>query len=330
MSENILMTGASGFLGKQFLPRLLSRDVNVYALTRPNGKTSNNKKISEPNLVYIRGDVTQPGLTNEDLPEINEVWNLAGLTDFYEKARPKLEDINIGGVENIVEFAKKRGAKLFHVSTAYVAGKTKGRVLEDELIESPEFRNPYEETKYIGEETVRASDIPYVIMRPSIIVGDSQTGEAESDKMVYGVIKLYGVLDKLMKRNGQSEAVGILGQRDATKNIIPVDNVADAMIAIKDNGQEGKTYHITNPEPTYVGIMHDAITESLGLDKLVISESPGNGKWRQRVDRFLDVYKDYMTMSDPVFDQSNMFSVYNGFTKLTKEKQKQLYQRWRE
>ena len=74
-----------------------------------------------------------------------------------------------------------------YVGTAYVAGERAGLVREDELAVGQGYRNTYEQTKAEAEALVRSrlGSLPGVILRPSIIVGDSQTGVTSSFKMMY-------------------------------------------------------------------------------------------------------------------------------------------------
>ena len=72
-----------------------------------------------------------------------------------------------------------------------MAGVRPGETVREEMLgPAPRFCNPYEESKYAAELLVAASGLDWTIMRPSIIVGNSQSGAAESDKMIYGALKV--------------------------------------------------------------------------------------------------------------------------------------------
>ena len=91
------------------------------------------------------------------------------------------EEVNIDGTRKAIEFAlHTRRKALAYVSSAYVAGARTGPVLENELDTSGRFRSSYERSKAMAENEVRiaatSEKIRTLILRPSIIVGDSQNG----------------------------------------------------------------------------------------------------------------------------------------------------------
>ncbi len=127
---------------------------------------------------------------------------------------------------------------LYYVSTAYVAGLRQGVVGPDELSFSAGFRNAYEQTKAEAEALVRdvSSRFPTVIFRPSIIVGDSISGQTSAFNVIY-------VPAKLLVR-------GLFRFVPAVPNIpfdvVPVDYVADAIAHLSRLPlPSGTCYHLT-------------------------------------------------------------------------------------
>jgi hypothetical protein len=108
-----------------------------------------------------------------------------------------------------------------YVGTAYVAGERTGLIREDELAVGQSYRNTYEQSKAEAEALVRSrfESMPGVILRPSIIVGDSQTGATSSFKMMYWPLKIYA------RRLWRT----VPGYPDAVLDIVPVDYVAAAV-----------------------------------------------------------------------------------------------------
>ena len=113
---------------------------------------------------------------------------------------------------------------LAYVGTAYVAGERNDLIREDELAIGQSYRNTYEQTKAEAEALVRSrlGSLPGVILRPSIIVGDSQTGVTSSFKMMYWPLKIYA--------RGLWRTVP--GYPDAVLDIVPVDFVASAVARV--------------------------------------------------------------------------------------------------
>src|SRR6185503_1551609 len=106
------------------------------------------------------------------------------------------------------------------VSTCYVAGRRTGEILETELEHRAGFRNFYEETKYLAEAEVEKlkNDLPVTIFRPSVVVGDSRTGEtAKYDGIYYLILYLRKSPALLRFVNVGNDAVKL--------NLVPVDFV---------------------------------------------------------------------------------------------------------
>src|SRR3954454_14631144 len=176
----VLITGATGFVGREVLTRYLERsDRTVYALVRADDATAADERLREglreatgtdvaesDRLVAVPGDVQEPGLgldtaQRDDLAaDVGDVIHAAASVSF---ALPLDESraINVEGTRNVVEFAERcadRGGlhRLCYVSTAYVAGTHEGEFGEDDLAVGQEFRTPYEHSKFEAERLVRS------------------------------------------------------------------------------------------------------------------------------------------------------------------------------
>src|SRR6202021_2257459 len=110
---------------------------------------------------------------------------------------------------------------LAYVGTAYVAGERTGLIRENELAVGQTYRNTYEQTKSESEALVRSrlGSLPGVILRPSIIVGDSKNGVTSSFQMMYWPLKIYA------RRLWRT----VPGFPDAVLDIVPVDFVATSV-----------------------------------------------------------------------------------------------------
>ena len=147
--------------------------------------------------------------------------------------------INVEGTRRVLDFAAAapRLRSLAYVGTAYVAGERNDLVLEEELSIGQGYRNTYEQTKAEAEALVRSrlGSLPGVILRPSIIVGDSQTGVTSSFKMMYWPLKIYA--------RGLWRTVP--GYPDAVLDIVPVDFVAASVARTAfDPAALGSTLHL--------------------------------------------------------------------------------------
>jgi nucleoside-diphosphate-sugar epimerase len=324
----VFITGVTGFLGKQFLLELLKEDnITVYMTVRSKRADDVHKQLLQLGIAYnqkiilVKLDIGEPVDTFNfsSIPEdIDEFWHIAGLTDFHESKREQLFQVNVGGTRNVISLAKKINVRcFFHISTAYVSGICDGPVQEDGLLHSPTFRNPYEETKYEAECLIRKSGLPFIIIRPSIIMGDSRTGEISVDKMIYGIFKTYHIVWRLVNReyrDGLPKELKyyVKGNPSATKNLICVDDVVRLMLEIRRKGEIGRTYHCTNPQTIPIGKLHEIGLKLLDMTFLEMKGdfSPDVTDSKQRIiDRGMAVYQDYLLRSDPIFDQTNLNKV---------------------
>jgi nucleoside-diphosphate-sugar epimerase len=163
--RTILLTGASGVVGNALLQRLRGFDVVCLVHRSP---------VSGPNVTIVPGDITKPlfGLAEraytELAAEVDAVIHCAAVTDF-NRADGSLEATNIAGTEHVAAFAAAAEAVLYHVSTAFVHTTVDG--------ERGRTAIGYASSKAAAEEAVRSSGVPHVILRPSVVIGDSVTGE---------------------------------------------------------------------------------------------------------------------------------------------------------
>lgn len=141
--------------------------------------------LSPNRYEFVMGDIEKVhcGIETTTISELSgtvqEVWHLAASTSFNQAHKARIESTNLGGTRNIIELSYKcpNLSRLFYVSTAYVCGKEQGSIPEGEVAVSNGFKNPYEQSKHECEALVRKSDLPWSIIRPSILVGDSETGD---------------------------------------------------------------------------------------------------------------------------------------------------------
>jgi len=268
----LLLTGATGFLGMELLARYLERTERpVYALVRAADDAEAQARLHDAvrtvvpvpgryddRLHAVRGDVAQPGLglarrTRIALAEtVTEIVHAAASVSFtlpLEEAR----EINVAGTGRMLELAALctvRGSlrRFSYVSTAYVAGSHPGTFAEDELVLGQEFRNSYERTKWEAERLVRtyAGQLPIQVFRPSIVVGEQDTGWTSCFNVIYGPLRAFA--------RGASVPL-IPGRRSSPVDVVPVDYVADAIFALasRETG-DGETYSLAaGPQASSVG-----------------------------------------------------------------------------
>ncbi len=249
-----VVTGGTGFIGRHLLRALDERRGPIHVLVR---EQSRNKldKLGLKNVKPLIGDITEKvlGVGPRDLKQLRgaEVFHLAAVYDL-EAGEEANEIANVGGTRNVVEFANRiEAARLHHVSSIAVAGsKFKGPFTEEMFDEGQELDNPYYRTKFEAEKIVRGQwKVPFRIYRPGIVIGSSETGEADRVDGPYYAFKLIQRL-----RDALPSWVPLVGFEGGPFNLVPVDFVARAIDHIAAQPRlDGRTFHMTDPNPLSLG-----------------------------------------------------------------------------
>jgi nucleoside-diphosphate-sugar epimerase len=324
------LTGVTGFMGRRLANALLERspDCEIWALVRPraeHGATPEGRPelgglAQHPRVRLVSGDLCDPEGWRASVPgAFDAVLHLAAMTDFSESRRDATFRTNVDGTRNMLSFAHRLESlgRFWHVSTAYVCGTRSGTSPEALLGPAVAYANPYEESKHAAEALVAASGLPWVIVRPSILLGDSRTHEAESDKMVYGALKTYHRFLQVLRGKYTTEQIRALGQTpfrmqarpEVSKNCICLDDAVGLLAALMQARPDpGSVFHLTNPHPTTVAGLHAAVLRSLDLDCLALTAEEVSDPQAEEalLARGMGVYRPYLTNEEPVFAQDSL------------------------
>ncbi len=263
-----LITGATGFLGRNLLYRLLDADPRTrFALLVRGSETSSPRKRLHRLLSNRYGDERAEELKDRiDLVMGDVSWEHFGLDDRSYEALAAGTDrilhaaasvafalpleqartINVGGTKHIVDFAAACARKgpfrrLDYIGTAFVAGTRSGTILEGEIDCGQSFHNTYEQTKFEAEKLLRErwKDLPITIYRPSIVVGESKTGKTSSFNVLYFPLKIYA----------RGLWRWVPGDPSTEVDIVPIDYVCDAIDALsRDPASLGRCFHVTSSD----------------------------------------------------------------------------------
>ncbi|MGH9821613.1 MAG: SDR family oxidoreductase, partial [Pyrinomonadaceae bacterium] len=208
--------------------------------------------------------------------EVTDIYHLAAIYDLAVK-KDLAYRVNLEGTRNVNAFVKtiENLHRYNYISTCYVAGKRKGEILESELKHSAGFRNFYEETKYLAEAEVEdlKEILPATIFRPSVVVGDSQTGETAKYDGIYYLIQY------LKKAPGLLRFINV-GNKGVRLNLVPVDFVVDGIAALtRDEKATGRTIALADPEPLATSELFDAIAENMTGASSVVTPPPALVEW---------------------------------------------------
>jgi len=285
--ETIFLTGFPGFIAGRLVERLAREGARFLLLVQPAFAARAREEIAQlvgktgaapERFRVLEGDITRDslGLSAADLDEARrEATTLFHLAAVYDLAvaREVGVRVNVEGTRNVNRFAltlPKLG-RYHYVSTCYVAGRRTGLILETELRHDAGFRNFYEETKYLAELEVEElkTELPVTIHRPSVVCGDSRTGETAKYDGVYYLINYLRMWPGAL-------SLANIGNPDVRLNVVPVDFVVEAMAALASTDEAaGYTVQLADPEPLTTEELFDVISRNLsGRESLVTLPAP--------------------------------------------------------
>jgi short-subunit dehydrogenase len=280
VSNTYFVTGGTGLIGRELVPRLLARGGEVRLLIREAAQSRQRAFIDRlhetarahgATLRLVTGDVAEPnlGLSADDLAALKDVAHVFHLAAVYslEVSDDRFERVNVGGTRHLLEAL--RGASfagvLHHASSVAVAGDFAGTFTEEMLEAGQRHTHPYFASKYESERLVRAAtDLRVRVYRPSAVVGHSVTGEMDR---VDGPYYLFEPIRRI--REVLPPWVPLPELRYAPLNMVPVDFVAAAIDAIAHrDGLDGKTFHVVDPSaPSFVKSFN-AIAKAAGAPRM--------------------------------------------------------------
>ncbi|GGD42142.1 SDR family oxidoreductase [Pseudoxanthomonas indica] len=255
------VTGATGFIGRYLVSRLLAREGTVYVLVRPDSQKKFDAVAKKSGwdlkrISVMAGDMSQPrcGLTPAQVRrlagKVKHFFHLAAIYDLTASAESQ-RIANIDGTRHALDLAAALKVGVFHhTSSIAAAGLYPGIFREDMFEEAEGLDDPYLRTKHDSEALVRQEKrIKWRIYRPGMVVGDSKTGEIDK---IDGPYYFFSLIKKL--RELLPQWMPVLGIEGGRINLVPVDFVADAMDHIAHKPKlDGHTFHLTDPEPLRVG-----------------------------------------------------------------------------
>ncbi|TMK41872.1 MAG: SDR family oxidoreductase [Actinobacteria bacterium] len=254
------VTGATGFIGRHLVERLLARDGDIHVLVREESTDRLQRLIERwgqaQRIKPVVGDLSQPrlGVSDEQVERlrgnVEHFFHLAAIYDMTADAE-RNQKLNVDGTANAVDLANALEAgRLHHVSSIAAAGAYKGLFREDMFDEGQKLPSPYHQTKFESEKLVREqAQVPWRVYRPAVVVGNSQTGEMDK---IDGPYYFFKAIQKT--RHWLPEWFPLVGPELGYTNIVPVDYVAKAMdhIAHLPEG-DGQAFHLTSPKSQRVG-----------------------------------------------------------------------------
>ena len=263
---NVLLTGATGYLGIHILRELINSDAqNIYCLVR--GKDAEKAESRLRTLLYyyfanafkdlfgkrlhiVVGDVTSD--FGEDL-DINTVFNCAAIVKHFSEGT-EIEDVNIGGAQRCVDFCLKHGATLVHISTASTRGLWAGEARDDVFTEQRLYMgqflgNKYIYSKFMAErlilDAIAHKGLSAKIMRVGNLAARSTDGEFQANfgtNSFMGRIKVYNMLGECP-----------YSMRNKRVEFSPINEVSHAIVMLATTPRECCVFHPYNIHTQFLG-----------------------------------------------------------------------------
>ena len=247
MRETIFVTGATGLIGGGVLHRLLKTDPGIRAIVLVrdlNRWTMHAGRFAREagRITAVQGDVTSPDLGMETRSRlklsksISTIIHAAADTSF-SRALNESRTTNTLGTAHVLDFASEccELERFAHVSTAFVAGRATGTILERDNGSDTGWVNAYEQSKYEAESLVRSSGTNWTIFRPSTVVCQGRDGVVTQINAVHRALKIYH----------RGLAAMMPGTRENQFDFVTADYVCEAIARLTlDENADGRTVHL--------------------------------------------------------------------------------------
>jgi nucleoside-diphosphate-sugar epimerase len=255
----VLVTGASGFIGRMTCAELRSHEHQVTSLVRTPGTEPAGTRV-------IEGDVTDPTSLARaiDTAQPDAILHLAAATATTRDAE-LIDQVNVQGTRNLVDAARDAGVERFVFCSTVVTGNAHGETLTEES--TLPIDTPYGRSKQRGEDIVRESGLRNTIIRPGHVYGAGGWFEEE-----------------LVKRLQQSGRLAVVGKGDNWWDVVRVEDVAAAFALALERAADGRIYNVADDSPVryydFVALTAEALEVGkprrvpVGVAKLMTGADP--------------------------------------------------------
>jgi farnesol dehydrogenase len=235
---SILVTGATGFIGRRLVELLARRGESVHILCRPTANAS----FKENNIKIYLGDILDASSVARAAAGCDRVFHLAAYARNWAKDPRKFYEINVDGTQNVLDAAVKTSViKVVLTSSAVTFGPSNGLAVDESVARRASFFTEYEHSKSLAEECVRhyvQKGLDVVIVNPTRVFGPGLLNESNA---VTKMIHLYL----------QGKWRLILGDGRGIGNYAFVDDILQGYLLAMEAGRAGEKYILGGENASY-------------------------------------------------------------------------------
>ena len=228
----VLVTGASGFIGRHVVKAAVERGYEVAALVRHRVTYGE----PPPKVFPIVGDVRDPEAVQSALRGCSAVIHVAALYSFDSSLAMLMHDVNVGGTRNVLRHALEASVEriVYTGTVGSTAFRREGLATEKDVASPDAMKGPYKRSKYEAEQVVRRMTergVPVITVCPTAPVGPGDAKPTPTGKIV----------QDFMRRRMPAYV-------DTGLNFVHVKDVAEGHLLALERGEAGARYLLGNVE----------------------------------------------------------------------------------
>jgi len=274
---NVLVTGATGFIGRHLIERLTSENVHVRALALPGEKTAS---LDRPGVEIVRGDVIDKHSLQRAASNCQQIFHLAARTESSGPSRKDLEEVNVQGTANVAQAAAVAGVeRLVFCSSGALYGRDIRNLAINEMT-NPVPDSAYGRSKFMAERILltrhQHDRLPVVLARTSAVLGPGAMSWLNLFRTVAG---------------GQFR---LIGDGQNYHHVADIKDIVEGLILCASvKGIEGQTYILAGEQPIRLRDLVETIADEVGAPRLPAGLPEGPFRLYETVSRHLFAYTGY-------------------------------------
>jgi farnesol dehydrogenase len=235
----VLVTGATGFIGRHLVERLAKNGVTVRVLCR---RTADVSSFTKRDIEICSGDVIDTAAVEAAVQGCDQVFHLAAFAQGWAKDPRTYFDINVGGLDNVLSAAQGASVeKVVFTSSSVTLGPSNGTPVNESSPRPKEFFTLYEQSKYLAEQKAMCyvrSGLDVVIVCPTRVFGPGVLSESNS-------------LTRIIQQYLDGKWRLILGDGNETGNYVYVHDVVQGHLLAMERGRSGERYLLGGENASY-------------------------------------------------------------------------------